>query len=179
MKKKEKKERIVSDYLLGKRWCVGSLIGVNECNDRGIDTSILVLMITNCKKWKEKKKKLETYNTCLFVHARIRTFFVYSQILEARLFWRINQTKRWLERDERKNFSAGERMRERERERERIGSVKRASKKLVTTALQAPSMRKERGKRTRSNPKVLFRQHTQAYVNWRSTHAFICTRCAK
>ena len=56
---------------------------------------------------------------------------------------------------------ARERERKRERERERIGSVKRALKKLVTTALQAPSMRKERGKRTRSNPKVLFRQHTR------------------
>lgn len=72
--------------------------------------------------------------------------FVYSQILEARLFWRINQTKRWLERDERKNFSA-DGQKEKEREKERIGSVKRASKKLVTTALQAPSMRKERGKK--------------------------------
>ena len=126
-KKKKKKKKIASDYLLGKRWCVGSLIGVNECNDRGIDTSILVLMIANCKKWKEKReregkkeKKLETYNACLFVHVRIRIFFVYSQILEARLFWRINQTKRWLERDERKNFSAGgQREREKEREGER------------------------------------------------------------
>ena len=53
--------------------------------------------------------------TCEYV-----SFFVYSQILEARLFWRINQTKRWLERDERKNFSAGgQREREKEREGER------------------------------------------------------------